>query len=45
MYRNNASAVTGILQRAALNMVRTLQQNFRTDMFTGLLRDLIRHQP
>lgn len=33
------------LRRAALNMVRTLQQHFRADVSIGLLRDRIGHQP
>ena len=35
----------GILRRAALNMVRTVQQNFSEDVFMGLLRDRIGRHP
>ena len=35
----HAPAVMGILGRAALNRVRTVQQNFRPDLSIGLLRD------
>ncbi len=38
-------AVMGILRRAALNMVRTVQQNFSTDVSIGLLRDQIGRHP
>ena len=35
----------GILRRAALNMIRMVQQNFRPDLSIGLLRDKIGHDP
>ena len=38
-------AVMGILRRAALNMVRTVQQNFSADVSIGLLRDRIGRHP
>ena len=38
-------AVMGILRRAALNMVRTVQQNFSADVSMGLLRDRIGRHP
>ncbi len=38
-------AVMGIPGRAALNIVRTLQQNFRPDLSMGLLRDKIGRNP
>ena len=41
----HAPAVIGILRRAALNMVRTLQQNFSADVSIGLWRDRIGRQP
>ena len=41
----HAPTVMGILRRAALNMVRTVQQNFRPDLSIGLLRDKIRRNP
>ena len=43
--RGHAPAVMGIFRRAALNMVRTLQQNFRPDLSIGLLRDKIGRNP
>ena len=43
--RGHAPAVMGILRRAALNIVRTLQQNFRPDLSIGLLRDKIGRNP
>ena len=43
--RGHAPAVMGILRRAALNMVRTVQQNFRPDLSIGLLRDKIGRNP
>ena len=33
--RGHVPAVMGILRRAALNMVRTVQQNFRSDLSIG----------
>ena len=45
MRRGHAPAVMGILRRAALNMVRTVQQNFRPDLSIGLLRDKIGRNP
>ena len=39
MRRGHAPAVMGILRRAALNIVRTLQQHFRPDLSIGQLRD------
>ena len=38
-------AVMGILRRAALNMIRTVQQNFSADVSMGLLRDRIGRHP
>ena len=38
-------AVMGILRRAALNMVRTVQQNFSADVSIGLLRNRIECHP
>ena len=38
-------AVMSILRRAVLNMVCTLQQNFRPDLSIGLLRDKIGRNP
>ena len=38
-------AVMGILRRAALNMVRTVQQNLSSFVSIGLLRDRIGRQP
>ena len=43
--RGYAPAVMGILRRAALNIVRTLQQHFRPDLSIGLLRDKIGRNP
>ena len=43
--RGHGPAVMGILRRAALNMVRTVQQNFSTDVSIGLLRDKIGRHP
>ena len=43
--RGHAPAVMGILRWAALNMVRTVQQNFRPDLSIGLLRDKIGRNP
>ena len=43
--RGHAPVVMGILRRAALNIVRTLQQNFRPDLSIGLLRDKIGRNP
>ncbi|MYA05533.1 MAG: transposase [Caldilineaceae bacterium SB0664_bin_22] len=45
MRKGQASIVMGILRRAALNMVRTIQQNLETDGYIGLLRDRIGYQP
>ncbi|MCY4521932.1 MAG: ISAs1 family transposase, partial [Caldilineaceae bacterium] len=45
MRTGHAPAVMGILRRAALNMLRTLQQNFSKDVSIGLLRDRIGRQP
>ena len=39
--RGHGPAVMAILRRSALNMVRTVQQNFRLDLSIGLLRDKI----
>ena len=39
--RGHVPAVTGILKQAALNMVHTVQQNFRPDLSIRLLRDKI----
>ena len=41
----HAPAVMGILRRAALNMVRTVQRNLGTHVSIGLLRDCIGRQP
>ena len=41
----HAPAVMGILRRAALNMVRTVQQNLSSYVSIGLLRDRIGRQP
>ncbi len=43
--RGHAPAVMGIFRRAALNMVRMVQQNFRPDLSIGLLRDKIGRNP
>ena len=45
MRTGHAPAVMGILRRAVLNMLRTLQQNFSKDVSIGLLRDRIGRQP
>ena len=45
MRTGNAPAVMGVLRRAALNMLRTLQRNFSPDESIGLLRDRIGRQP
>ncbi|MCY4521590.1 MAG: ISAs1 family transposase, partial [Caldilineaceae bacterium] len=45
MRTGHAPAVMGILRRAALNMLRTLQQHFSTHVSIGLLRDRIGRQP
>ncbi|MCY3659830.1 MAG: hypothetical protein OXG36_12545, partial [Caldilineaceae bacterium] len=41
----HAPAVMGILRRAALNMLRTIQRKLETDVSIGLLRDRIGRQP
>jgi len=41
----HAPAVMGILRRAALNMLRTIQGKLETDVSIGLLRDRIGRQP
>ena len=38
-------AMMGIFRRVALNMVRTVQQYFSTDVSIGLLRDKIGRHP
>ena len=43
--QGNAPAVMGILHRAALNKVRTMQRHLETDGSIGLLRDRIGRQP
>ena len=43
--RGHGPAVMGILRRAALNMVRTVQQNLGADVSIGLLRDRIGRHP
>ena len=43
--RGHAPTVMAILRRSALNMVRTVQQNFRPDLSIGLPRDKIGHHP
>ena len=45
MRTGHAPAVMGILRRAALNMVRTIQRKLETDMSIGLLRAHIGRQP
>ena len=41
MRRGHAPAVMGVLGRAILNMVRTVQRNLATNVSLGLLRDRI----
>ena len=43
--RGHAPAVMAILRRAALNMVKTFQQQFEPNVSMGLLRDRIGRQP
>ena len=43
--RDHGPAVMGILRRAALNIVRMVQQNFKPDLSIRLLRDKIRRNP
>ena len=43
--RGHAPAVMAILRRAALNMVKTFQQQFEPDVSIGLLRDRIGRRP
>ena len=43
--RGHGPVVMGILRRAALNMVCTVQQNFSADVSIGLLRDKIGRHP
>ena len=43
--RGHGPAVMGIFRRAALNMVRTVQQNLSADVSIGLLRDKIGRHP
>ena len=43
--RGYAPAVMAILRRAALNMVKTFQQQFEPDVSIGLLRDRIARRP
>ena len=45
LHRGYAPAVMAILRRAALNMVKTFQQQFAPDVSMGLLRDRIGRQP
>lgn len=45
MRTGNAPAVMAVLRRAALNMVKTFQQQFEPDVSIGLLRDRIGRQP
>ncbi len=45
MRTGHSPTVMGILRRAALNMLRTLQQNFSAHVSIGLLRDRIGRQP
>ena len=45
MRKGNASDVMGVLRRAALNMVRTIQRKLEMDVSIGLLRDRIGRQP
>ena len=45
MRTGNAPDVMGILHRAALNMLRTIQRKLETDLSIGLLRDRIGRQP
>ncbi len=45
MRTGHAPAVMGILRRAALNMLGTIQGKLETDVSIGLLRDRIGRQP
>ena len=45
MRTGHAPAVMGILRRAALNMMRTIQRKHETDVSIRLLRDHIGRQP
>ena len=45
MRKGHVSAVMGILRQAALNTVRTIQQNFRSDVSIMLLRDRLGCHP
>ena len=45
MSTGHAPTVMGILRRTALNMVRTIQQQVRSYVSIGLLRDLIGRRP
>ncbi len=45
MRQGHAPVVMGILRRAALNMVRIVQQNLSSFVTIGLLRDCIGRQP
>ena len=45
MRTGHAPAVMGILRWAALNILRTLQQNFSAHVSIGLLCDHIGYQP
>ena len=45
MRKGHAPALMGILRRAALNRVQTIQRNFETDVSIGLQQDRIGRQP
>ena len=45
MRTGNAPTVIGVLRRAALNLLRTIQRKLETDVSIGLLRDRIGRQP
>ena len=45
MRTGHAPAVMAILQRAALNMLGTIQRKLETDVSIGLLRDRLGRQP
>ena len=45
MRKGSAPAVMGILCRAALNMVRTIQRKLETGVSIGRLRDRIGRRP
>ena len=45
MRTGHAPAIMGILRRASLNMLSTIQQKLETDVSIGLLRDCIGRRP